>query len=295
VTSAQGGPAGSALPDDLLAQLSRLGAPAADLEEPAAGGRARPVRHLVGQDVVVDVAVDARGKHLNRLEAHGRAWARDHGVRVPRLLATDPDGCWLVGERVDLAPPAGTDYLASALEQASLVARAPLAEDRPEATTWRAPRRTRPARTARLVSRTGTLALTMLGVRRAVQALPRSQTAHGDFYFRNVLRPADGEQVLVVDWEHLDRAPAGTDALRLWSTTKDDDDRARVLDQVMSPLGRDERADASLLAYWLSLRLVAENLSSPRREHRQEDAEHALRVLPAARELARRSGGWPRR
>lgn len=293
--SSRGGVEG--LPRALVLQLADLGVDPEELHEPARGGRARPVRHLLGPDVVVDLATDAHGQHLNRLEAHGRAWAREHGVPVPRLRHSHPDGRWLVGERVRVPAraPSGADYLGAALEQAARIGRSPLSADRPAATTWRAPRRTRPARTARLVRRTGAMPLTMLRVRRAVQALPSSTTAHGDFYFRNVLAPGPGLRVLVVDWEYLGPAPAGTDALRLWSTTKEADGRDWLLDRVLSPLSRSARADASLLAYWLSLRLVAENLSAPVAEQRPEDAEHARRLLPQARALARRHGGWPRR
>ncbi len=289
--SAHGGTEPPALPTSLRRALAATGADLGTLVPPAPGGRPRPVRRLLGEAVVVDVAADEEGRRLVLLEVRGRAWARAHGVPVPDVLAADPGGGWLVGRRVPPATPSGTGYVAAAVAAARRVEAAPPPRGGPPASAWRAPRRTRAVRAARLLREPAVDLTTFRRVRAAALALPRTATAHGDFYFRNVLAaPADdagrGVGVAVVDWEHLAPAPPRTDLLRLWTTTKDDADRAAVLEAALAGLDRSALAVASVLGHWLALRLLAENVTAPRSHRRAEDAAHARRVVPEAARLA---------
>jgi aminoglycoside phosphotransferase len=275
--------------EPLSAALSPLGIDAGRLSSRPHQGKGRPVHHFVGQGVIVDIALDDQGRHLNRLEEHGRRWAAGAGVRTPRILSFDePAGDWLVSEMIDVAPARGADYIGAALELAERIERTAPPIGAPVATSWRASRRTRPARLARACA-AGLPVQLWLQVKRAVASLPRGIAAHGDFHSRNVLVARHGG-VAVVDWEYLAPAPRHTDVLRFWSTLDHPADRGLVLDRVMSPLSRSERADFGLLALWLALRLFAENVSSPRRARHPGNTAHSRAMVAEARALARSVG-----
>jgi thiamine kinase-like enzyme len=109
--------------------------------------------------------------------------------------------------------------------------------------------------------------------------------AHGDFYRRNILGTGSG--VMLVDWEYMGLAAFGTDLLRLWTTQHEREDREQIMEHLMSTTPRSRWADVGKLALWLSLRLLGENLSVPRRDQRPSDREHARVMLSEARMWAR--------
>ncbi len=280
-------------PDGLVEALSRVGVSPDDLVVQPTSGRRRPVLRLTAGKVIVDLAQDPRGHHLNLLELNGRRWAEREGLPTAPLLAGDLEaGGWLVGALVPLVPATGAQYVAEALEVAARLARCAPAGGGPVATSWRAPRRTLPLRVLRLVA-AGIRPLEFAAVRSAASRLPRAAVAHNDYTFRNVLLDADGG-VRLVDWEYLGAGPCYGDELRLWTTLKDPADRALVLEHLLRPLSPRTRADVGLLALWLALRLHAENAAAPRVEQNALDRRHAAAMVQEARQLAARLGAWPR-
>ncbi|RJK97912.1 phosphotransferase [Vallicoccus soli] len=273
------------LPAPLVRELHGLGVDPARLVEAPAAGPPSPVRHLAGDGVVVDVASAPDGVRRVLLELRGRAWAAGQGVRTVPVLRADAAGRWAVSAAVRPTASAGADYVLAALEAARRVARAaPPPAAGPAASTWRAPRRTVLARAARARA-AGVPLLRLRRARGRAAALPVAAAAHGDFHARNVLGTADG--VLVVDWEHLGPAPAGTDAVRLWTTLRRQDDRDLLLEHLLR--GRTPVLAPAVLAdllEHLGLRLWAENVSSPRSHQRRDDREHARQVAAEARALA---------
>lgn len=282
---------GPDLPPELRHALEVLGTDPCDLVE-RSPGRPRPVRHLVGGGVIVDVARDATGRHLNGLEVFGRRWAASHGLPTARLHAADPHGAWLVGEFVASGEPGGPDYVAAALEVARGMAALPAPRGGPAPVTWRASRRTLPVRVARLVA-AGLPLQRWRAARAAALALPDEVTAHGDYYFRNVLWAGADEGVRLVDWEYLGRAPRHADPLRLWSCMKAEADRNLLVEELLRVAPAGERRPIGLLAHWLGLRLFAENVSAPRAHRNPEDARHARVMMREGRDLAVRLGAWP--
>jgi thiamine kinase-like enzyme len=119
--------------------------------------------------------------------------------------------------------------------------------------------------------------------------IPHDTTSHGDFYWRNILDVDSG--VMIVDWEYAGLAAYGTDQLRLWSAQQDADDRGQVMEHLMTTTPRQRWPDVGKLALWLSLRLLGENLSAPRRYQRAADREHARAMVSEARVFARNLTG----
>jgi hypothetical protein len=254
----------------------------------------RALRRWRAGDLVIDVATHADGARRLRLEAGGRRWAAARGIATPTLLDADPDGRWTVGAWVDAPRSSGPAYLAACLAAAARIAQQtdlPTVAD--DATSWRAPRRTAVARTARTVAG-GVPPRLWRAAKRQVQELDHPvEVAHGDFYPGNVLGAADGH-VLVVDWEYVGLAPRHTDLARLWSVLSDADDRERVLAEMVRGADATERRRVGALLLWHALRLWGENLSAPRRDRNLVTLAHARTVVGDARLLARSMGAWPR-
>jgi hypothetical protein len=279
------------LPADLLTALARIGVAADRLvEQPQT--RPRPVRRLVGAGLVVDLARDGVGRHHNAQEAFGRRWATDHGLPTATLHAVGAGHSWLLGEYLVAGQPTGPDYVAQALEIADRLALLPAPTGGPAPTLWRAPRRTLAIRMARLVA-AGLPVRTWYTARAMALALPPAVTAHGDYYFRNVLWTGPTRGVRLVDWEYLGRAPRHADALRLWSCLKDPDDRNLLVETLLRNAPQPEHRQIGLQAHWLGLRLFAENLSAPRSHRNTADARHARLMVDEGRRLAQDLGAWP--
>jgi hypothetical protein len=227
---------------------------------------------VVFADAVADVARDAVGRRMSLVEISGRSWAAEQGVPVPGVLRHAADGAVLVSERCDRRPDVDLGWLDAVLDIAGTIASAapPAAAG---GSSWRAPRRTLPARLLRLVV-SGVPLRAYLAARAAHGELPRDGVAHGDFHLGNVLSRSG--RPVVVDWEFLGPAVPGTDALRLWATLPDAAHRRHVAARIAAGTPAARRAVTAVLARWVALHAFAE----------QADARRGLRA-PAGLRRAR--------
>ena len=244
------------------------------------------LRTFLGEDSVLTVAVDADGRRQNLVEAACRAWASPHGVGCPAVLASAPDGAWLHAERVRAGRPEGEAYVHAALDAADRVAALPPPVLPAAPSSWR------PDRAQRLLSAArGTLGgldvPRFLRARRAAGELTARSTSHGDYYRRNVLH-VPGSGVSVVDWEFVGEAPRWTDHVRFWSTLRRAEDRREAWARTSATAraaGPESEAHLRVLAGWLGLRLLAENLAAPRHQRDADDLAHARVLAREARAL----------
>lgn len=236
-------------------------------------GRERSLGVLAGGGIALVIARDSKGRRDNLTEAASRRVASDAGIAVPAILAVAPAGEWLITDWVEAQPARGEQYVLAALRAADAIMAIPW-EARPAIhKTWAAPRAGRVARVARLVA--GGMSLRSFREARAAAGLLSVQSlAHGDFYPRNVLHRTSGG-VAVVDWEFFGPAPAFTDHIRFWSILKDPGDRAVALESILAGRSPREAAEVGVLARWLTLRLLAENLSAPGAARNEENLDHA--------------------
>lgn len=275
----------AAPPADLLDWLRAAGLDPSGLVHHPKPGPPRPVLHYRIAGTVVDVATSAAGRNLLALEVRGRRWAQGLGVGTAQLLGQGPD--WLVSTVVETSPGQGSAYLAAAAEAADRIAAAASPAAVLTASTWRGNRLTLPLRLLRQLA--GGLPLPLWHRARAAAArLALHGPAHGDFYPRNALWT--GDRLAVVDWEFLGPAPYGTDLLRLWSTLHRPQDRAEILELLLSRTPASARAELGTLALYLGLRLLGENLAAADRLRDQRDLAHARVVAVEARGVARRLG-----
>lgn len=263
-----------------------------DIETAAAlaPGRKASITRLCapGAGVLLEVAATDEGRRQIRNEVAGRAWAVSVGVRTPAVLGHDPLGAWMMGE---YAVPAVLDiaYVEAVLEQAERIGRAAVPPPTSEDTrSWRSSRSRRVTRAA-LVAAGGLSVSLFLRSRRAYHALAFDVPVHGDFYDLNVPRAADGRPT-VVDWEYMARGPRFSDALRMWSCLPEPHLRHHLLDHLLGQCGTAQaRAQVGVVARWMVVRQIGENLSSLR--HRSaENIAHARSLLPEALDLAARVG-----
>jgi phosphotransferase family enzyme len=129
------------------------------------------------------------------------------------------------------------------------------------------------------------LALELVSARRllARSKLPEV-TTHGDFHPGNVLL-ADGA-AWVVDWELVDRGPAGLDLMRYWATLGRSGDRERLFAAAVELVG--EELELARLRYAVAVVTASDKLSHPRALNRDpEGAAELLRLLPGLRRAAR--------
>lgn len=219
------------------------------------------------------------------IEVAARRWASGIGVPTPAILAHDPAGEWLLGERIEAAEPVGAGYVDEALRCADLIAEAEPPALPARASQWRASRWTLLPRTARMVA-AGISPLDFRARRSAAAALSTAAVGHGDFYRRNVLATGQQGGVSVIDWEFIGPGPLLADHVRFWSTLRREQDRQRAWDGL-----RDRARDLpdpqhlSDLVQWLALRLLAENLAAPPRQRDPQDLRHARLVHRQARDL----------
>lgn len=261
-----------------------------DAAVPLASGPTASIIRLraPGSGALLEVAVTEEGRRQIRNEVAGRDWAGSAGVRTPAVLGHHPLGAWMMGE---CAAPAVVDiaYVEAVLEQAERIGRAAVPPPNSEDTrSWRSPRTSRAARAA-LVAAGGLSVSLFVRSRLAYQALAFDVPVHGDFYDLNVLRAADGHPT-VVDWEYVARGPRFSDALRMWSCLPDPHLRDRVVGHLLGECrSAQERAQVGVVARWMVVRQIGENLSSLR--HRSaENLAHARSLLPEALDLAARVG-----
>ena len=248
-------------------------------------GPPTPLRSFFSDDLVLTVAVSDDGRRMNLVEAACRSWAAAHGIGVPTVQASAPDGAWLLAEAVAAQAPEGAGYVNAGLDAADLIAALdPPTLDAPPS-GWRGD-----GSRIDLIVRLGRSLLGRLPVhrfvaaRRAAAGLTDLTTSHGDLYRRNVLARSATE-VAVIDWEFVGPAPRFTDHVRLWSTLRRAEDRELAWARITTGLDAGQREHLAVLTEWMTLRLLAENLAAPRSQRNKADLAHARRVGKEARRL----------
>lgn len=202
--------------------------------------------------VRVRFGVDDEGRRRNRLEVHGRAWAEQHGIRVPRIVAHDPDGAWLVSEDAAGGDPTGHEFVDAALDVADRIAAADPLTSAEAPSSWRASRRGTARRAAR-IWRAGITPYRFVDERRQAQALPPEVPVHGDLYEGNVLYTGHGPAT-IIDWEHAGRGPRHADAIRLITTVRRSEDAEYGLERLLREAPRSSWPSITVQVRWLSLR-----------------------------------------
>ena len=249
-------------------------------------GPQRPLTRLLGNgptgEVMIEIARDGEGRRRLLTEAEGRRWASGRGIAVPTVLGLGDAGAWFITAAARAVRP-NPAFVESAMRLADRIGEQSAPPDLGElASDWRAPRRTRVLRGARTVVG-GVPPRLFRQARGAFRDLPHDRVVHGDFYHRNIVENAESYQV--VDWEFSGWGPRFSDHLRLWSVLPDKSLRHVVLDRILDGADRAERRSIGVIALWMSVRLLGENLSAPRRSRSAADLAHARAMLPEAREL----------
>jgi hypothetical protein len=200
----------------------------------------------------------ARVERFRREIAVYRAFVRHRPpVRVPRLIAADPDGCALVAERAPgrpvalqrhpLEPPSPAD-LRSVLGAVRRVNAWQPPADRFEAPVDYGLRIARYHELGFLTDRD------LSDLRKLLHGLARGggrrQFCHGDALLTNVLVSPAGPVLL--DWEHAGWYLPGYDLATLWSVLGDSPMARRQVSQLAQAAGRDAR-DAFLVNLMLVL------------------------------------------
>jgi hypothetical protein len=239
------------------------------------------------------LAVEPAGRERILLEARRLGWARGLGVRAPEVTAMDPDGAWLATALLREDAPAGAAYVGGALDAADRIAAAdPAPGVLGGVATRRAARWSLPLRALRMAASPIDVKEFAAAKRRAA-AIPDDGLAHGDFHPGNVLFDEPAGTVWITDWEMLDHAPRGTDALTLWCGLERGDDRDLVTDALAAGTSKGERDRLAVLRHWLAIRTLADVALTPRRDrdpnHDGMVAEAAARVSEARR-LSDREG-----
>lgn len=245
-------------------------------------GPPTPLRSFRSQESVFTVAIAAAGRDQILLETSCRDWAVRQGIGVPRVRRSDAGGGWMLADYVTVSEPEGSPYVSAALDIADRISAGPPPLLPRPASEWSGNRRDALRRSIR-VAVGGLPPLRYRRARAAAAALEDRCLNHGDFYRRNVLHAGSGE-VLVVDWEFIGPAPRFTDHLRLWSTLRRPQDRDEAWQRITTGLSRGRRQHVAVLAEYLVLRLLGENLAAPSEERNPDDLAHArslVRALPA--------------
>jgi Ser/Thr protein kinase RdoA (MazF antagonist) len=193
------------------------------------------------------------------LESARLLWAAGNRIPVPAVVASAPDGAWLVTARVADDRPEGPGYVAAALSAAGAFAQAsrPPASILKGSRSRRAPRRTLASRLSRMRASGLSVAEFALSRRRALR-LPADTLSHCDFHPDNVLYDAATGRVHVTDLECLAIAARGTDQLTLWCGLDSADDRQAVVESVLAGTDGRERKRLATLHLWLALRTLSD-------------------------------------
>jgi Phosphotransferase enzyme family len=278
----------TAPPPALAARLEALGIDPASVRLDRWALEIGDVARAFAADVIVEVALTARGRDDLALERRGRAWAAGNGVRTPRVLDAGAD--WMVGELWPAGRSAGAEFVTEAVAAATRIQAAPASSWMlTDGDRWRAPARGRLRRIARQV-RSGLPLREFARVRRIAAELPRPTVAHGDYHPGNLLFDERAGRLAVIDWTHAGPAPRHTDLVRLWGQLPSDDDSAALIEAVLRTTPRAGRPDLGALWHWLALRQLAEHLDDPTGSDDPGYPAQLARRLAAARELARDLG-----
>lgn len=244
----------------------------------------RPGQPCVGltAECAIHIAYDDRTRTRIREEAERLRWAARVGIPVPEIR--DETSEWLITSRaVNDEVTSGPAYIAAAVAAARTVAAAP---EPPPSLRGPAPahgggRRAGAQRLYRIL-RSPLSPTEFRATRAAAASLPRDTLAHGDYVLHNILFNRARGTVTVIDWEFLRYAPAGSDLLMLWPRLAQADDRAAILDAVLSS-GIDRR-HLGVLHHWLAVRYLADLVTrAPRSEWPTERIRKAEPRLAEAR------------
>ena len=277
--------------DSLAAALRGQGVDPLTMRPCSKLGPKRPLARLLATsptgEVMIEIALNGEGRRRLLTEAGGRRWASGRGIAVPTVLGLGDAGTWFISAAAGAVRP-NPAFVESAMRLADRIGEQSTPPDLGElASDWRAPRRTRVLRGARTVLG-GVPPRLFAQARAGFRDLPHDRVVHGDFYHRNIVQNTESYQV--VDWEFSGWGPRFSDHLRLWSVLPDKSLRDLVLDRILDGVNRAERRSIGVIALWMSLRLLGENLSAPRRSRSADDLAHARAMLPEAVELARQLG-----
>jgi hypothetical protein len=236
-------------------------------------------------DCAIHIAYDGPTRSRIAEEAARLEWAARQGIPVPAVRDSRPE--WLVTERaVNDGATGGRAYVEAAVAAARAISGA--AEPPPSV---RGPLPSHGGGAKAGMVRLGRIVRSPLSpvefrqARAAAANLPRDTLAHGDFVLHNILFDASRGAVTVIDWEFLRYAPAHFDLLLLWPRLAAEEDRAVVMEAVLSTT-RDRRA-VGVLHHWLSVRLLADLVTkTPPRAWAQERVDEAVRRVAEARSNA---------
>lgn len=220
-------------------------------------------------------------------EASRLRWASGAGIPVPNILESSAN--MFVTERVRHHQPRGRRYLELAIDAAQRIESAEPPQLGSGAGQRTSHRRTRPQRALRaLAGRLDPRAF--IEARNAAALLPRDALSHGDFHPNNVLFDPGSDRVAVIDWSYLGLQPRGTDLAYLWTQLEAPEDRAVLVDRLISN-APDTRRLAVLLR-WLAFRSFVETITD--RPWRQRDPikiDGARLVMREAEDVAKRIDG----
>jgi phosphotransferase family enzyme len=215
-------------------------------------------------------------------EAETRSLIGTRGpLRAPAVLARGEG--WLLEDRIEPRPVAGTAALGLVLEAAAAIARLslPPAPELPEE-TWPA----RLMRRLRLLRLPSLLPHLVRARRLARETELPEVTSHGDFHPANLL--LTDSSVYVVDWEMTGLRPAGSDLLQLWASLRSPEDRAQVFAGALDLVGTEHRSALERLRYVLLVQTIGVKMSTALPASRDPaGARRLLSLLPEAREAVR--------
>ncbi|GAB2987272.1 phosphotransferase [Nocardioides montaniterrae] len=217
-------------------------------------------------DLVVDEARTARDVARILREVDGRAWARRHGIRTADVVASDPDGGWLVSRRLVDVPIESEGFVEAALETALRIQGAPDPGFSDPADGWRASRRGLPWRVARIIG-AGIDPRHFAAERAAFSALPHDGAVHNDFHRGNVFNlSTDGGPVAVIDWDLMTTGPRHLDMVQLIVDLDEHDLALHAWELLLSVAAPEARAALATQLRWIAVRTYASALLEPRAE-----------------------------
>jgi Phosphotransferase enzyme family len=199
-------------------------------------------------------------------------------LRSPEIL--DRGEGWLLARCVDTLPFGGPACVALAVQAVADL----MLLDLPSMEA-----RSRPVRTLARRWRALRSPLPVGDIRAAKGVLARSSlpavASHGDLVPENLL--FDGGALWLVDWELSGQRPAGFDLMQLWATSKEGEDRERLLEGANEITGARYRPQLLELRYAVVVAEISNLFAAPSSFDR--DPEHGrvlLELLPRLRSEA---------
>jgi hypothetical protein len=284
------GPAAGSAAFRVAALLDELGERQPLLAVSDLGARLGVVQGVLA-DRILDLAVTESGRLRLQAELRGRRWAEDRGIGVPEELAAAADGRWLLSHRVHPGPAGGARWTEEAIDAAVRIAPLPAPPGEP----WESPegpvlRRARSSvQDAGRLVRGGVPLGELRAVRAAARRLPVAEVGHGDLRVANAVMDSELGRMVVLEWTGVVVGPRHRDLLTLWATTAQEEDRARIADEVRTRTVAWEAPDVGVLWHAVALDQLVARLVRPDRGDGL-DAAFARARLAEARSVARDLG-----